>query len=348
MRCFPVKTVNIVGGGLAGLSLGLALRQRDIPTTIVESGGYPRHKVCGEFISGKGVSLLRTLGVEGRLRELGLTSAQEVQFFLDGDGSPRVPLPAAAWCLSRWNLDLALAEAFEQQGGRIRKHSRGDVSEMKPGWVQASGRRRASHARARWVGVKFHLSQFSLKADLEMHLQNGAYVGICGVEGERSNVCALMPKERVPSRLSSDPLAGLGRVFSATLGERLSHAQLVSGSLSTVAGLDYSERTPTDDSSVHLGDAQGLIPPITGNGMSLAFESAALAIAPLSQWSRDLISWEAASREIRLRQRSAFSFRLLRARCLQRFLVSDALRMGRRWVLPAFPRLVPWAFRLTR
>ena len=29
-----------------------------------------------------------------------------------------------------------------------------------------------------------------------------------------------------------------------------------------------------------------MIPPVTGNGMSMAFESAELAVAPLAAWSR--------------------------------------------------------------
>ncbi|MDB6025304.1 MAG: putative electron transfer oxidoreductase, partial [Verrucomicrobiales bacterium] len=44
------RPITIVGGGLSGLTLGIALRQRGIPTTIWEAGRYPRHKVCGEFI----------------------------------------------------------------------------------------------------------------------------------------------------------------------------------------------------------------------------------------------------------------------------------------------------------
>ena len=47
-----LRTVEIIGGGLAGLSLGLGLRARGIPVRLIESGFYPRHRVCGEFITG--------------------------------------------------------------------------------------------------------------------------------------------------------------------------------------------------------------------------------------------------------------------------------------------------------
>ena len=42
-----MKTVHIVGGGLAGLTLGLRLRQLDVPVELYEAGSYPRHRVCG-------------------------------------------------------------------------------------------------------------------------------------------------------------------------------------------------------------------------------------------------------------------------------------------------------------
>src|SRR5689334_24684769 len=62
------KAITIVGGGLAGLTLGIGLRQRDVPVTVVEAGTYPRHRVCGEFISGRGQDSLQRLGLLAKLQ----------------------------------------------------------------------------------------------------------------------------------------------------------------------------------------------------------------------------------------------------------------------------------------
>ena len=69
------KPITVVGGGLAGLTLGIGLRQRGIPVTVWEAGHYPRHRVCGEFISGRGQGTLARLGLRERLDEVGAISA---------------------------------------------------------------------------------------------------------------------------------------------------------------------------------------------------------------------------------------------------------------------------------
>ena len=58
------RGVEIVGGGLAGLSLGLALRRAGVPVTLHEAGEYPRHRVCGEFIAGLDERTRARLGLD--------------------------------------------------------------------------------------------------------------------------------------------------------------------------------------------------------------------------------------------------------------------------------------------
>jgi menaquinone-9 beta-reductase len=57
------REITIAGGGLAGLSLASALRRQDVPVTVLEAGNYPRHRVCGEFISGVTEETLTALGI---------------------------------------------------------------------------------------------------------------------------------------------------------------------------------------------------------------------------------------------------------------------------------------------
>jgi len=152
-----VKPIHIVGGGLAGLTLGIALRQRGIPVTILEAGDYPRHRVCGEFINGRGSKVLQRLGLRDLLVEHGATPASTACFISTEGSSPVRSLPEAALCLSRYRLDALLAEQFLRSGGVLRSGCRMDEQDYPDGTVRASGRRRATPESGRgWFGLKVH------------------------------------------------------------------------------------------------------------------------------------------------------------------------------------------------
>ena len=59
-----MKNVLIVGGGIAGLSALNRLVDLGISATLVESGTYPSHKICGEFFSSECLPILSSWDVE--------------------------------------------------------------------------------------------------------------------------------------------------------------------------------------------------------------------------------------------------------------------------------------------
>src|SRR6185295_4061959 len=111
------KIVTIVGGGLAGLTLGIGLRQRGVPVTVWEAGRYPRHRVCGEFISGQGQETLARLGLRELLVQAGARPARTAAFSAPKVESPPRQLPQPALCLSRYTMDALLADEFQKLGG---------------------------------------------------------------------------------------------------------------------------------------------------------------------------------------------------------------------------------------
>ena len=62
---FPkIFDVIIVGGGLAGLSSAIHLSKYNLNVLVIEKNNYPKHKVCGEYISNEVLPYLEYLGIE--------------------------------------------------------------------------------------------------------------------------------------------------------------------------------------------------------------------------------------------------------------------------------------------
>src|SRR5262249_3164002 len=105
-----LKPITVVGGGLAGLTLGIGLRRLGVPVTVWEAGHYPRHRVCGEFISGNGLAVLERFGLRPLFDQAGAVPVVSARFIAGRNASPVRDLPAAALGLSRHLMDALLAE----------------------------------------------------------------------------------------------------------------------------------------------------------------------------------------------------------------------------------------------
>ena len=228
----PGKPITIIGGGLAGLTLGIGLRQREVPVKIFEAGIYPRHRVCGEFISGNGQAVLERLGLLARLEQAGAVHARTVMFVCGSNRSPVRQLAAPALCLSRHAMDALLAGSFQQLGGELLVNTRWTSGESREGVVHASGRRaRAAEKNPRWFGVKAHVSRSSsvkLEADLEMHLSPDGYIGVNRINGGEVNVCGLF-RVREGARRPESRQDWLRGETGSLLRERLGAAEFDAG-----------------------------------------------------------------------------------------------------------------------
>lgn len=314
------REITIAGGGLAGLSLAIALRRRDVPVTVLEAGSYPRHRVCGEFISGVTDETLGTLGIseifKDSLRHHTLSWHDQGTRFFQGE------LPDPALGISRFELDERLRALLEELGGVLKTGTR-VRAEPNEGFVWAAGRR---PTKGRWLGLKAHLRGLPMSADLEMHSGTNGYAGLAGVEDGWINVCGLFRIDRSIEAKGPDLLpAYIEAGGNHILAELLRGAIWREGSFSAVAGFELG-RQPELPGLVCLGDAESMIPPFTGNGMSMAFQSAEIAIQPLQAWYETSLTWEAAKDQIATSLRKRFRRRLATAGVMHRVILHSSGR----------------------
>ena len=309
------------------MTLGIGLRQQGIPVTIHEAGKYPRHRVCGEFISGRGQSTLTRLGLRELFDQAGAVSARTTAFFSATKSTPPRPLPSAAICLSRFTLDYELVKKFRELGGEKLEGSRSPSENIGEGIVRATGRRmQVEQGAARWFGLKIHARKVQLIADLEMHVSRLGYVGMCKINGDEVNICGLFRKQANKNGDAKNWRELLCGQKDSALHARLANAEFDEDSFCAIAGLSLRPQQAASRTGISIGDAITMIPPVTGNGMSMAFESAELAIEPLTTWSRGEISWEVARQKIARDCDGAFAKRLKWAQWLQRLVLTPTLQ----------------------
>ena len=274
-----MREIQIAGGGLAGLALGIALRKHNIPVLIREAGSYPRHKVCGEFVNGVTAATLENLGIKEIFKNA--LKHRRTRWWIGPQEVLDTEMSRPALGMSRWEMDEALKKLFLKEGGKLRLKDR-VKREAREGLVWTAGRQ--LEKKSDWLGLKGHFEGVSLKGGLEMHLGQGGYVGLTPIHKEsgRLNVCGLFKKRTLRNK---NLITAYIRACSLDkLADRLEGGTLDSASVTGISGLHLGAQKKQKGLCT-LGDAERMIPPFTGNGMSMAFESAECALPSLRDYA---------------------------------------------------------------
>ena len=108
----------ILGGGVAGCAASIALARNGRSVTLIEREPTPRHKVCGEFLSGEALEDLHALGID--VASLGAVPINYVRLAASRRAA-EAPLPFPAASLTRKALDTALIAAAIAAGVRVER-----------------------------------------------------------------------------------------------------------------------------------------------------------------------------------------------------------------------------------
>src|ERR1019366_2101232 len=193
-----MRAVHVVGGGPAGVMAALAAMRQGAPVRIFEKSAFPRHKVCGEFLSPAILPLLRRAGCGAAFLALRPAVLRSMRLYF-GTRVIRHPLPEPAYGLSRYELDRLLLEHAASAGAEVvREHWSAAAPEDNV--ILAGGRRSIAPAGDRLFGFKTHFSG-PVNDNVELYFFRNCYVGISAIENGATNVCGLAPER------SSDPSA---------------------------------------------------------------------------------------------------------------------------------------------
>ncbi|MDQ3633015.1 MAG: NAD(P)/FAD-dependent oxidoreductase [Acidobacteriota bacterium] len=117
--------IVIVGAGPAGTSLAIRLAKENFQVILIEREKFPRHKLCGEFISPECFEHFRELGILDEMLMLGGDRILQTVFYSENGRNVSVPSEwfngnrQGALGLSRAEMDFRLMEKAKELGVEV-------------------------------------------------------------------------------------------------------------------------------------------------------------------------------------------------------------------------------------
>ncbi len=294
-----MKSVIVVGGGIAGLVSSYKLAQAGVPCTVIEKKSYPFHRVCGEYISNETIPFLTSLNLfpdefnPPRLKRFQLSSITGKNTML--------PLDLGGFGISRYTYDHFLFQKAKSIGvnfmlnteveeikfsenkfqvkianqiletdvvlGSYGKRSKLDI-QMKRGFIQK---------RSPYVGVKYHIRRDHPNDLIALHNFKGGYCGISNIEDNKTNLCYLTHRDNV-KKYGSIPAMEKEILFQNPLLKSIFTAsEFLFEKPEVINEISFETKQPVENHIIMMGDAAGMITPLCGNGMAMALHSAKIA-----------------------------------------------------------------------
>ncbi len=345
----------VIGAGPAGSSAALALARRGRTVAIVEKSAFPRHKVCGEFMSPTNLALLDDFGVGPAWRANAGPEVRRVGFFAGRKkvASP-MPQPLAGGygrALGRDLLDGLLLEAARDAGAEVFQPwqatgfakssvqtviiSSGDAERTlhAPVVIAAHGswepgklpsQLQKTHRSSDLFGFKAHFRNAWLPADLmPLFIFPGGYGGMVWSDHGRISVSCCIRRDVLTAIRKSTEAAGeaVFRYIAANCSgveEAIGNAALDGGWLG--AGPIRPGIRPCYSGGIfRVGNLAGESHPLIAEGISMAIQSGWLLAAELSgvdMWDEGTL--EAVGRCYSARWRKQFRMRIRSAAAFAR------------------------------
>lgn len=288
--------VIIIGGGLAGLCNAINLSKFDKKVLLIEKNSYPKHKVCGEYISNEVLPYLDFLDFNPF--DFGAVKIDEFQLSTTNNKLVKSKLPLGGFGISRYTIDSELYKKAKENGveilqetvvsvdfendiftiktkenksytskiciGAFGKRSNLDV-EMKRNFIQK---------KSPYLGVKMHVKTDFPENLVALHNFKGGYCGVSRVENNSVNLCYITNFKSFKKFKNIDDFQENVLFKNHFLKDIFKNSTTVFEQPLTISQISFETKNPVENHILMNGDAAGMILPLCGNGMSMAIQSA--------------------------------------------------------------------------
>ena len=291
--------VIIIGGGLAGLCNAIHLSKLGKKVLLIEKNEYPKHKVCGEYISNEVLPYLDFLEVNPF--DSGAVRINNFQLSTTKSNIISAKLPLGGFGISRYTLDLVLSEKAKENGVTILQDTVSNVTFLKDVFqvetkdnniftskitIGAFGKRSLLDVKmgrnfiqkkSPYLGVKIHVKG-NFKEDLvALHNFKGGYCGVSKVENNAINLCYITNYATFKQYKNIEDFQEQVVFKNNYLKEIFQSSEALFEKPLSISQISFETKKPVENHILMCGDSAGMIHPLCGNGMSMAIQSAQLA-----------------------------------------------------------------------
>lgn len=356
--------VIIVGGGLAGLTSAIHLSKFGLEIILIEKNEFPKHKVCGEYISNEVLPYFQWLGLN--ISELKPSKISKITFSTAKGKMISGDLPLGGFGISRYVLDSYLFEKAVENGCQIIQDTVTDIQfvddeflvstssnlELKSRIaIGAFGKRsNIDHKMNRdfiqkkspWLAVKAHYSGDFPNDLVGLHNFKGGYCGISKVENNIINICYLVDYETFKQYKNIEDFQSKVLYKNPHLKAVFENCELLFEKPLTISQISFEKKEAVESHVLMIGDTAGLIHPLCGNGMAMAIHGAKIVSELIMEFLSNKISSRKELEEKYIQEwNSNFKSRLATGRFLSQLLQKEKVTAFLMQLLVLFPSILP-------
>ena len=313
-----IKDVIIIGAGPAGSAMATLLAQEGYSVLLLEKEVFPRDKVCGDFVSPKGLFHLKKLGCYEKIASGGYTPIRRTSVYLNRSklyegGLPHLPeYPPFAHAIPRNELDEIIFRRAQEAGAVtiegcqvVGFHTTPTIVCVE---VHQKGRKRRFAGKV-IVGADGANSVVARFADLMMNDARYVFPSIRGychglpldqailfvdedffpgfgwifpVQGDLSNVGVGMVKETLGKyRISLKDFFRRFEIFIKSIARKSGKTAEINSTKGWPIKSYGGARRNFFERGLLIGEAACFVDPMSGEGIPLALESAELGFETL-------------------------------------------------------------------
>jgi len=296
MRTNP--DVLIIGGGLAGLAGAIHLSKKGLKVVLIEKNTFPKHKVCGEYISNEILPYLFWLDID--VSKLHPTNISNFEFTAQNGKTAKTKLPLGGFGISRYELDHFLFQKAKEKGCIILTETVTHISFQNDIFtvntseqiliakivLGAYGKRSNIDQvlsrdfiskKSPWLAVKGHYSGNFDKSLVALYNFQGGYCGVSKVENDVMNICYLADFETFKKYKNIEDYQKSVLYKNKKLKAIFENSTSLFEKPLTISQISFDRKEPVENHILMIGDTAGLIHPMCGNGMAMAIHSAKIA-----------------------------------------------------------------------